>query len=108
MCLCCTVYCGQQLLNVISFLIDPRDWSKIHVSQWLQHAAVQYKLGHTFPERFPFNGKALSILTKEMFEYRVPDGGALLYEDVQLKLKKAAGDLSLQLPGKHLPNRTTT
>jgi len=86
---------------------DPREWSKPHVSQWLQHAAVQYKLGHTFPERFPFNGKALSILTKEMFEYRVPDGGALLYEDVQLKLKKAAGDLSLQLPGKNLPNRTS-
>ena len=62
------------------------------MTQWLQHIAVQYKLGHTFPERFTFNGKALNILIKEMFEYRVPDRGALLYEDVQLKLKKAADD----------------
>ena len=93
----------------IRHITDPRDWSRNHVTQWLQHVAVQYKLGHTFPERFPFNGKALSILTKEMFEYRVPDGGALLYEDVQLKLKKASGDqqgITLQLPGKQQPNRT--
>jgi len=70
-------------------------------------------LGHTFPERFPFNGKALSILTKEMFEYRVPDRGALLYEDVQLKLKKASGDqdkqgIILQLLGKQQPTKTTS
>ena len=87
---------------------DPWDWSRNHVTQWLQ-----YKLGHTFPEWFPFNGKALSILTKEMFEYSVPDGGALLYEDVQLKLKKATGDqdkqarITLQFPGKQQPARTT-
>ena len=53
-------------------------------------------MGHKFPEHFPFNGKALSILTKKMFEYRVPDGGALLYEDVQLKLKMASGDQDKQ------------
>ena len=93
-------------------MTDPRDWSRNHVTQWLQHVAVQYKLGHTFPERCLFNGKALSILTKGMFEYRVPDGGALVYEDVQLKLKKAAGDqdkqgITLQLPGKQQSTRTT-
>ena len=94
------------------YITDPRDWSRSHVTLWLQHIAIQYKLGHAFPEWFPFNGKALSILTKEMFEYRVPDGahGAPLYEDVQLKLKKAAGDqqgITLQLPGKQRPARTT-
>ena len=77
----------------------------------MQHVAVQYKLGHTFPEHFPFNGKSLSILTKEMFEHRVPYGGALLYEDVQLKLKKVSGDqdkqgITLQLPGKQQPIAT--
>ena len=38
------------------------------------------------------NGKALALMSKEMFLYRVPEGGGILYEDVQLKLRKAMAE----------------
>ena len=38
------------------------------------------------------NGKALVLMTKEMFLYRVPEGGGILYEDIQLKLRKAMSE----------------
>ena len=38
------------------------------------------------------NGKALVIMAKEMFLYRVPEGGGILYEDIQLKLRKAMSE----------------
>lgn len=34
------------------------------------------------------NGKALLLLTREMFLYRVPEGGGLLYEDIRYKMQK--------------------
>ena len=59
---------------------------------WLLGSSVRYQLGNTYPERFPMNGKALVLMTKEMFVYRVPEGGGILYEDIQLKLKKAMNE----------------
>ena len=38
------------------------------------------------------NGKALVLMSKEMFLYRVPEGGGILYEDIQLKLRKAMSE----------------
>ena len=67
---------------------DPRSWTREQVSMWLNRAATQFELSNTFPERFPMNGKGLLLMTKEMFLYRVPEGGGLLYEDIQLKLQK--------------------
>ena len=58
------------------------------MASWLQKAATLYQLGSTYPERFPMNGRGLLLLTKEMFLYRVPEGGAILYEDLQFKLQK--------------------
>lgn len=60
---------------------------------WLEKAAIQYQLGHTYPERFPMNGRGLLLMTKEMFLYRVPEGGGILYEDLQFKLRKAFTDM---------------
>ena len=60
------------------------------MAQWLQQAVVQYQLGSAHPERFPMNGKGLMLLTKDMFLYRMPVGGGILYEDIQLRLQKIA------------------
>ena len=49
---------------------------------------MQFQLSNTFPSRFPMNGKALLLLTREMFLYRVPEGGGLLYEDIRYKMQK--------------------
>lgn len=62
----------------------------MQVTQWLQQAVTQYQLGNVHTERFPMNGKGLMLLTKDMFLYRVPVGGGMLYEDIQLRLQKIA------------------
>lgn len=72
---------------------DPRQWSRDHVTLWLLHAGVQYQLGDTHPERFPMNGKALLLMSREMFLSRVPEGGGILFEDIQLKLQKVITEL---------------
>ena len=66
---------------------------------WLLHAGVQYQLGDTYPEKFPMNGKALIMMTRDMFISRVPEGGGLLFEDVQLKLQKVITELYKKTPG---------
>ena len=63
------------------------------MTQWLRHAEVQYQLGDTHPECFPLNGKALLLMTREMFLSRVPQGGGILFEDIQLKLQKVIMEL---------------
>ena len=40
-------------------------------------------------ERFRMNGKALCLMTRDMFTYRVPRGGRVLYADFQLRLCRA-------------------
>lgn len=72
---------------------DPRQWTRDHVTLWLVNAGMQYQLGDTHPERFPMNGKALLLMTREMFLARVPEGGGLLFEDIQLKLQKVITEL---------------
>ena len=58
------------------------------MTQWLHHSTTQYQLDTVHPDRFPMNGKALLLMSKDMFLYRVPEGGGILYEDVQLKLQR--------------------
>ena len=72
--------------------LDPRLWSRDHVKLWLEKSAVQYQLGSTHSERFLMNGKGLLLLSREMFFYRVPEGGGILYEDFQLRLQKAVSE----------------
>ena len=67
---------------------DPQLWSRVQVAQWLQQAVVQYQLESVQAELFPMNGKGLVLLSKDMFLYRVPVGGGMLYEDIQLRLQK--------------------
>lgn len=72
----------------LPFQPDPRLWTREHVALWLQKAAVRFQLSKTYPNKFPMNGKALLLLTREMFLYRVPEGGGLLYEDIRYKMQK--------------------
>ena len=85
------ISCNHPLPLVL--LLDPREWTRDHVNLWLLHAVSQYQLGHTHPERFPMNGKALLLMTRDMFLTRVPHGGGLLYEDIQLKLQRVISEL---------------
>lgn len=45
------------------------------------------------------NGKALLMMTRDMFLSRVPEGGGLLFEDVQLKLRKIITELYTKAAG---------
>ena len=73
---------------LFSVLTDPRCWTREHVALWLHHSAIRYRLDDVQSERFPMNGKGLLLMTKDMFLYRVSEGGGLLYEDLQLKLQR--------------------
>ncbi|XP_049942222.1 transcription factor ETV7 [Schistocerca serialis cubense] len=68
---------------------DPRSWSREHVSLWLQQMQAQHGLPHVAADRFLMNGKALCLMTVDMFLGRVPLGGKLLYKDFQLRLGRA-------------------
>ena len=39
------------------------------------------------------NGRGLLLMSKEMFLYRVPEGGGILYEDLQFKMQKAFSEV---------------
>ena len=46
---------------------------------WLRWCSSTYGIPNVDPHMFGFNGKALCVLTKSMFRYRIPKGrGALL------------------------------
>lgn len=70
-------------------ITDPRTWSREDVHRWLHHVSEAHQLPRVFPERFLMNGKALCLMTLDMFVQRVPLGGKLLYKDFQLRLCNA-------------------
>uniref|UniRef100_G3MMX7 PNT domain-containing protein n=1 Tax=Amblyomma maculatum TaxID=34609 RepID=G3MMX7_AMBMU len=65
---------------------DPRQWSRDDVAVWLVHVMNQHRLPAVSTDRFLMNGKALCLMSMEMFVQRVPLGGKLLYKDFQLRL----------------------
>jgi len=68
---------------------DPRCWSREDVQTWIRHLAAVHNLPAVQPDRFLMNGKALCLMTMEMFCQRVPLGGKMLYKDFQLRLSMA-------------------
>jgi ETS-domain lacking len=40
-------------------------------------------------EKFPMNGKALCLMTLDMYLSRVPVGGKMLYRDFRVRLARA-------------------
>ncbi|XP_066149109.1 protein C-ets-1 [Euwallacea fornicatus] len=68
---------------------DPRQWTREHVGQWLRHITTIHNLPEVPSSRFLMNGKALCLMSPNMFLSRVPLGGKLLYKDFQLRLSTA-------------------
>ena len=83
-------------VNFVLSAADPRLWSREQVALWLKLAAEKFDLRDARPECFPMNGRGLVLLTREMFLYRVPEGGGLLFEDIQMKLGRVVAN-SLEL-----------
>ncbi|XP_013195650.2 transcription factor ETV7 [Amyelois transitella] len=62
--------------------LDPRSWGRAEVGRWVASRGG-------LPERFPMNGKALCLMSKDMFSARVPHNGHVLYQDFRRRLAKA-------------------
>lgn len=68
---------------------DPRQWSREDVARWIQYITTTHHLPTVHLDRFLMNGKALCLMSIDMFVNRVPLGGKLLYKDFQLRLSRA-------------------
>ncbi|ERL95452.1 hypothetical protein D910_12714 [Dendroctonus ponderosae] len=77
--------------NVSQNLIskNPRQWTREDVNHWLTHMITIHSLPEVPSSRFLMNGKALCLMSPNMFLTRVPLGGKLLYKDFQLRLSAA-------------------
>ena len=93
----CGYRCGIKLLltrfltifwRFFLFVPDPRKWSREEVREWLMWMSLRHKVPID-PARFQMNGKALCLMSLQMFAFRVPIGGKLLYKDFQLRLTSA-------------------
>ena len=56
---------------------------------WISHMSMKHDLPEVHVDRFLMNGKALCLMSLNMFVYRVPLGGKLLFKDFQLRLGDA-------------------
>lgn len=70
---------------------DPRDWTRADVWKWLISMAISEGLEVTseLTQKFPMNGKALCLMSLDMYLNRVPVGGKMLYRDFRVRLAKA-------------------
>lgn len=77
------------------FRADPRDWTRTDVWQWLVNLSLSEGLEPSpeLAQKFPMNGKALCLMSLDMYLARVPVGGKMLYRDFRVRLAKA---MSLQ------------
>ncbi|XP_028401746.1 transcription factor ETV6-like [Dendronephthya gigantea] len=71
-----------------NFPEDPRQWSCQDVRNWLDWMGITYNIRNIDVLKFHMNGKALCLMTLDMFLYRVPTGGNLLYHDFQSRLQR--------------------
>jgi hypothetical protein len=70
--------------------VDPREWTRFHVYLWLKNLAAGEGLdGTEITEKFKMNGKALCLMSLEMYLSRVPHGGKILYRDFRFRLTRA-------------------
>ena len=93
-------------------LPDPRCWLREDVQTWIRHMSEVHGLPAVDTDRFLMNGKALCLMTIEMFCQRVPLGGKMLYKDFQLRLSMAMyswklGTSLFNHPAELLPNTST-
>ena len=77
---------------MISCSLDPRQWTREEVCQWVEWTCSAHSLPAPATERFLMNGKAVCLMSVAMFSARVPLGGKLLYRDFQIRLADAMAD----------------
>ena len=68
---------------------DPRQWSREEVCGWVVDTCTAHNLPAPNTDRFLMNGKAVCLMSLNMFISRVPLGGKLLYRDFQIRLGQA-------------------
>lgn len=75
----------------IIHVADPRDWTRADVWSWLTNLAMSEGLQPTgdLVLKFPMNGKALCLMSLDMYLARVPHGGKMLYRDFRVRLARA-------------------
>ncbi len=73
----------------LNSLPDPRTWLREDVQRWIDGLVRIHRLPSVQTDRFLMNGKALCLMTMEMFCQRVPLGGKMLYKDFQIRLSMA-------------------
>lgn len=75
----------------VNEFVDPRDWTRADVWQWLTALAISEGLEPTpdLVQKFPMNGKALCLMSLDMYLARVPVGGKMLYRDFRVRLARA-------------------
>ncbi len=59
------------------------------VQTWIRYMSSVHGLPSVQSDRFLMNGKALCLMTMDMFCQRVPLGGKMLFKDFQLRLSMA-------------------
>lgn len=71
--------------------MDPREWTRMDVWMWLNNLAQSEGLPLTteLAQKFPMNGKALCLMSLDMYLSRVPVGGKMLYKDFRIRLARA-------------------
>ncbi|XP_041768880.1 ETS homologous factor [Anopheles merus] len=71
--------------------VDPRDWTRANVWTWLINLAQSEGLDISpeLAQKFPMNGKALCLMSLDMYLSRVPIGGKMLYRDFRVRLARA-------------------
>lgn len=71
--------------------IDPREWTRSDVWMWLNSLAQSegLPLNTELAQKFPMNGKALCLMSLDMYLSRVPVGGKMLYKDFRIRLARA-------------------
>ncbi|XP_030845440.1 mucin-5AC isoform X2 [Strongylocentrotus purpuratus] len=66
---------------------DPRKWAALHVGRWLEAVSAKYALQVNKTD-FVMNGRALCLMKREGFLDRVPENGAILFEDFRRRLRQ--------------------
>ncbi|KAM7345890.1 ETS-domain lacking isoform 2-T4 [Cochliomyia hominivorax] len=85
----------SNLANYDDLPSDPRDWTRTDVWKWLISMALSEGLDVTpeLTQKFLMNGKALCLMSLDMYLSRIPVGGKMLYRDFRVRLAKAISSL---------------
>lgn len=86
----CLRYFNNVNISFKMFIPDPRDWTRQEVKLWILNLGKSVGMdAQHIADKFKMNGKALCLMSVEMFLSRFPGGGKMLYRDFRLRLTRA-------------------